>query len=98
MIYHTIKGRFMKKISDFIPNKIVKKKDSIDLLNNLITNNIDPKIAGKVRIINSSDDHVVLECDNSSIATVIRFEREKYLRLINNSGFYLINDIKVKIK
>ncbi len=98
MIYHTIKDKFMKKISDFIPQKIVNKKNSIDSLNMLLANNTDESFAHKVRIINFHDEHIVIECEDSSVATIIRFDREKYLKLINDSGLFQVNDIKVKVK
>ena len=36
MVYHTINGCYMKKISNFIPNKILKKKEIIDELDEIL--------------------------------------------------------------
>ena len=35
MVYHTINRGFMKKISDFIPDKVIKKKERIEKNTNL---------------------------------------------------------------
>ena len=88
----------MKKISDFIPNKVLKKKEIIDDLDGLLTRTSEEKMKGKVHVINYSEYSITIECDDSSIGSIIRFEREKYLELFKNYGMYNIQDIQIRIK
>ena len=88
----------MKKISDFIPNKVIKKKENIDDLNEIIASSIEEDWKEKVIVINYSDNSVTIECENSSIASIIKFEREKYLEIFKNYGMYNIQDLNIKIR
>ena len=88
----------MKKISDFIPNKVLKKKEIIDDLDGLLVRTSEEKIKGKVHVINYSEYSITIECDDSSVGSIIRFEREKYLELFKNYGMYNIQDIQIRIK
>jgi hypothetical protein len=98
MVYHTINRGFMKKISDFIPDKVIKKKENIDELNSILKSNIDIEVVDKIDVINFSDSSIIIECENSSVASIIKFEREKYIQIFKNYGMYNIQDLKVKIK
>ncbi len=98
MVYHTINGCYMKKISDFIPNKVIKKKENIDDLNQILKSSTEENWKEKVSVINYSDNSITIECENSSIASIIKFEREKYLEVFKNYGMYNIQDLKIKIK
>tara|TARA_Y100000022_G_scaffold66586_1_gene57261 strand:+ start:1300 stop:1575 length:276 start_codon:yes stop_codon:yes gene_type:complete len=88
----------MKKISDFIPNKVLKKKEIIDDLDGLLVRTSEEKIKGKVHVINYSEYSITIECDDSSVGSIIRFEREKYLELFKNYGMYNIQDVQIRIK
>ena len=48
----------MKKISNFIPDKVIKKKETIDKFNTLLKNNVDPNISSKINVINYSDTSI----------------------------------------
>ena len=61
MVYHTINRSYMKKISNFIPDKVIKKKETIDKFNTLLKNNVDPNISPKINVINYSDTSITLE-------------------------------------
>ena len=98
MVYHTINRSFMKKISDFIPDKVIKKKERIDELNALLKSNLDNKVINRINIINFSESVVIIECDDSSVASIVKFEREKYLQIFKNFGMYNLQDLKVKLK
>ena len=87
----------MKKISNFIPAKVIKKKEAINKLNIILKNNVDPAISSKVSIINNSDTSITIECDDSSISSVIKFESEKYIQIFKDYGMYNIREIKVKL-
>lgn len=98
MVYHTINRGFMKKISDFIPDKVIKKKENIDELNSILKSNINIEVVDKIDVINFSDSSIIIECEDSSVASIIKFEREKYIQIFKNYGMYNIQDLKVKIK
>ena len=87
----------MKKISNFIPDKIIKKKETINILNTTLKNNVDPNISTKINVINYSDTSITLECDDSSISSVIKFESDKYVEIFKDCGMYNIREIKVKL-
>ena len=97
MVYNTINRGYMKKISNFIPDKIIKKKETIDKFNRLLKNNVDPNISSKINVINYSDTSITLECDDSSISSVIKFESEMYVQVFKDHGMYNIREIKVKL-
>ena len=97
MVYHTINRSYMKKISNFIPDKVIKKKETIDKFNTLLKNNVDPNISSKINVINYSDTSITLECDDSSISSVIKFESEMYVQVFKDHGMYNIREIKVKL-
>jgi len=98
MVYHTINRGFMKKISNFIPDKVLKKKERIDELNIILKSNLENKVADKINVINFSESIIIIECNDSSIASIVRFEREKYIRIFKDFGMYNIEDLKVKLK
>ena len=98
MVYHTINGCHMKKISDFIPNKILKKKEIIDELDQILVTVSDDNMKDKIHVINYTESSITIECDSSSVGSIIKFEREKYLEIFKNYGLYNIQDLKIKIK
>ena len=88
----------MKKIANFIPDKVLKKKERIDELNTILKSNLENKVADKINVINFSESIIIIECNDSSIASIVRFEREKYIRIFKDFGMYNIEDLKVKLK
>ena len=98
MVYHTINGCYMKKISNFIPNKILKKKEIIDELDEILVKAVDDTMKNKIHIINYTESTITVECDSSSVGSIVKFEREKYLEIFKNYGLYNIQDLKIKIK
>ena len=88
----------MKKISDFIPNKILKKKEIIDELDGILVSVSDDNMKYKIHVINYSETSITIECDSSSVGSILKFEREKYLEIFKNYGLYNIQDLKIKIK
>ena len=98
MVYHTINECYMKKISDFIPNKVIKKKRNIDELSDMLIKSSDKNIRSEIQVINYSDTTITIECGNSSVASIIKFNRENYLKIFKDHGMYNIQDIKIKIK
>ena len=98
MVYHTINENFMKKISDFIPKKVVDKKENIDSLNLILNDSIETNLQNKIRVINYNETCITIECDDSSIASIMRFEKDKYLDMFNENDLINIEELKVTIK
>ena len=88
----------MKKISNFIPNKILKKKEIIDELDEILGKAVDDHMKNKIHIIYYTESTITVECDSSSVGSIVKFEREKYLEIFKNYGLYNIQDLKIKIK
>ncbi len=88
----------MKKISNFIPNKILKKKEIIDELDEILIEASDDNMKHKIHVINYTESSITVECDSSSVGSIVKFEREKYLEIFKNYGLYNIQDLKIKIK
>ena len=88
----------MKKISDFIPHKVLKKREIIDQLDEILTQTSEEKMKGKIHVINYSENSITIECDDSSVSSIIKFEREKYLEIFKNNGMYNVQDLQIRIK
>ena len=88
----------MKKISNFIPNKILKKKEIIDELDQILVTVSDDNMKDKIHVINYTESSITVECESSSVGSIVKFEREKYLEIFKNYGLYNIQDLKIKIK
>ena len=87
----------MKKISNFIPDKVIKKKETIDKFNTILKNNVNSNISVKINVINYSDTSITIECADSSISSIIKFESEKYVQIFKDYGMYNIREIKVRL-
>jgi hypothetical protein len=98
MVYHTINRSYMKKISDFIPDKVIKKKENIDQFNLILKNNTNDNISSKINVINYSDTSITIECSDSSISSIIKFDNMKYVQIFKDYGMYNIREIKVKLR
>ena len=88
----------MKKISNFIPDKVIKKKENIDQFNLLLKNNVDDNISSMINVINYSDTSITIECSDSSISSIIKFDSMKYVQIFKDYGMYNIREIKVKLR
>ena len=98
MVYHTINENFMKKISDFIPKKVIDKKENMDSLNLILNDSIETNLQNKIRVINYSETSITIECDDTSIASIMRFEKDKYLDIFNENDLSNIKELKVRVK
>ncbi len=77
----------MKKISNFIPDKVVKRKDTIDKLNSILKNNVNDNISSKIHVINYSHTTITIECEEKFHQQyVIKFESSKYVENIQRLG------------
>lgn len=98
MVYHTINVCYMKKISNFIPNKVIERKDNINRLDAVLNNILTESLRKNIKVINYSETTVTIECENSSVASVMKFERDRYIDIFKNNGIENIQDLKIKIK
>ncbi len=98
MVYHTINVCYMKKISNFIPNKVIERKDNINRLDAVLNNILTESLRKNIKVINYSETTVTIECENSSVASVMKFERDRYIDIFKNNGMENIQDLKIKIK
>jgi len=88
----------MKKISSFIPQHVINKKELIKELNDFIAHILPMEIMGYIEIVNVKDNVLIISCKNSSIATLMRFEKQKYIDMLSNNKIHKINDIKISIE
>jgi hypothetical protein len=88
----------MKKISSFIPQHVINKKELIKELNDFIAHMLPMEIIGYIEIVNVKDNVLIISCKNSSIATLMRFEKQKYIDMLSNNKIHKINDIKIAIE
>ena len=87
----------MKKISSFIPVNIINKSALIKELSAYI-HKVYPEDVFLGIEINSIKDHtLIISCKNSSIATIMRFEKQKYIDLLKDNTICQVDDIKVVI-
>ena len=87
----------MKKISSFIPVNIINKSILIKELSCYISKVYPIEIINNIEISSFKDNILIIICNNSSTATLMRFEKQKYIDLIKNNGIYEIDDIKITI-
>ena len=87
----------MKKISSFLPDNVLNKKLLINNLNQFISEIFPKDIINEFKIINAKDGLVIIGCKNSSLATTLKFEKNKYLKLLESNAFLEITDLKIII-
>ena len=59
---------------------------------------VEDNLRGNIQVINYSEISITIECKDSSIASILKFDRDKYIEIFNNNGVDNIQDIKIKIK
>ena len=85
----------MKRISSFIPEHVNNKVQLISKFNSFLRDNFPKdKIIG-VEVLNVKNNVLILACRNSSVATIIRFEKAKYLDILESNRIQKIEDIKI---
>ena len=55
-------------------------------------------LKNKIHVINYTENSITIECDSSSVGSILKFERQKYLEIFKNYGLYNIEKLKIKIK
>tara|TARA_Y100000782_G_C10089227_1_gene225388 strand:+ start:285 stop:554 length:270 start_codon:yes stop_codon:yes gene_type:complete len=87
----------MKKIASFLPDNIINKSLLIKNLNQFIIENFPKSIVDGIEVINVKDNVVIMGCKNSSLATILKFERNKYLEILKKNSFSRVTDLKIVI-
>tara|TARA_A200000159_G_C7204071_1_gene289172 strand:- start:393 stop:662 length:270 start_codon:yes stop_codon:yes gene_type:complete len=87
----------MKKISSFIPVHVINKNDLIKELSSYIYEVFPKDILDMIDVSTVKDNILIITCKNSSIATLMRFEKQKYLNLLDNNKICKILDIKITL-
>ena len=87
----------MKRISSFIPVHIINKKALIKEFNYFIYDNFPNDMIEKIEAINIKDNILMIGCNNSSLATILRFEKQLYLDILSKNQICKIKDLKISI-
>ena len=87
----------MKKISSFLPQHVVIKRDQIFAISQHLQEILPSKLKAKVTVLSLKDNILTIVCEDSSVATLMRFEKNKYITNLNKEFSYKIDDIKVTV-
>ena len=87
----------MKKISSFLPTHVINKQDLLTHINTQLNHILEDKLKTKVTITSIKDNILIVFCEDSSVATLMRFEKHRYLKLLNQNSRIKILDMKICI-
>ena len=87
----------MKKISSFIPVHVINKNDLIKGLTSYISNVFPKDVLINIEVGSIKDNVLIISCKNSSVATLMRFEKQRFIDLLRGNNICKIDDIKVTI-
>ena len=87
----------MKKISSFIPKHVVNKKDIISNIQIILKHISAHEIKNDFQVISLKDSVLLIACKNPETATILRFEKRKYINEINLKSKECIADIKIVV-
>ena len=87
----------MKKISSYLPQHVINKRDLLSDMNAKLNNILVDELKKKVEIVSIKDNILTVNCENSSIATLMRFEKNRYLKKLNQSFHINLLDIKITL-
>ena len=87
----------MKRISSFIPVHVINKKALIKEFNCFIYDNFPTNMIGQIEAISIKDNILMVGCKNSSLATILRFEKQLYLDILSKNKICEIRDLKISI-
>ena len=87
----------MKKISSFIPVHVINKNDLIKGLTSYISNVFPEDVLDNIEVGSIKDNVLIISCKNSSVATLMRFEKQRFIDLLSDNSICKIEDIKVTI-
>ena len=87
----------MKKISSFIPVHVINKSGLIKDLTSYISDVFPEDVLDNIEIGSVKDSVLIISCKNSSVATLMRFEKQKFIDLLDGNNIYKIDDIRVTL-
>jgi hypothetical protein len=87
----------MKKISSFIPVHVINKNSLIKDLTSYISDVFPEDVLNNIEIGSVKDNILIISCKNSSVATLMRFEKQKFIDLLSNNTICKIDDIRVTL-
>ena len=87
----------MKKISSFIPVHVINKNSLIKDLTSYISDVFPEDVLNNIEIGSVKDNILIISCKNSSVATLMRFEKQKFIDLLSDNTIYKIDDIRVTL-
>jgi hypothetical protein len=87
----------MKKISSFIPVHVINKNSLIKDLTSYISDVFPEDVLNNIEIGSVKDNILIISCKNSSVATLMRFEKQKFIDLLSNNTICKIDNIRVTL-
>ena len=87
----------MKKISSFIPVHVINKNGLIKDLTSYISDVFPEDVLSNIEVGSIKDDVLIISCKNSSVATLMRFEKHKFIDLLKDNNVCKIDDIRVTL-
>ena len=87
----------MKKISSFIPVHVINKNGLIKDLTSYISDVFPEDVLNNIEVGSVKDSMLIISCKNSSVATLMRFEKQKFIDLLKDNDICKIDDIRVTL-
>ena len=87
----------MKKISSFIPVHVINKNGLIKDLTSYIADVFPEDVLNNIEVGSVKDSVLIISCKNSSVATLMRFEKQKFIDLLDGNNICKIDDIRVTL-
>ena len=84
----------MKKISSFLPQHVINKRDLLIKMTHDLHEIMSNDIKRNISVISYKDHILTISCDDSSIATLVRFEKHHYIVHINAKKYVRLDDIR----
>jgi len=76
---------------------VINKNDLIKGLTSYISNVFPEDVLNNIEVGSIKDNVLIISCKNSSVATLMRFEKQKFIDLLSGNSICKIDDIKVTI-
>ena len=84
------------KINKQFCNSLVKILPS-HVLTSYISNVFPKDVLNNIEVGSIKDNVLIISCKNSSVATLMRFEKQRFIDLLRGNNICKIDDIKVTI-
>jgi hypothetical protein len=76
---------------------VINKNDLIKGLTSYISNVFPKDVLNNIEVGSIKDNVLIISCKNSSVATLMRFEKQRFIDLLRGNNICKIDDIKVTI-